>query len=65
MTNICKCYLCALGEIQENDFVLESLAKAAEAKEKRVRHKKVVAKDNSVTDVKEEVVTDKVETTEE
>lgn len=65
MTNLCKCYLCALGEIQENDFVLESLAKAAEAKEKRVRHKKVVAKDNSVTDVKEEVVTDKVETTEE
>ena len=34
MNNLCKCYICALGEIQENDFILKSLAEATEAKQK-------------------------------
>lgn len=47
MTNLCKCYLCALGEIQNNDFVLESLAKAAAVAEERKKAKKPYVKRNT------------------
>lgn len=38
MNNLCKCYVCALGEIQENSFVLDSLAKAAENQQKTKKY---------------------------
>lgn len=56
MNNICKCYLCALGEIQENTFVLGSLEKAAEAQKKKpfIKRDKTITKEKESTENIEE-----------